>query len=96
MSFYNCIVNNSAKEISNVIGNWHKISDSKTQREWESSIQNKNIEYYIYDYKSSHHIKENEKYPYHIGTNSEQDSIQVVEFLKSLDLNAYQFNFFNI
>ena len=89
-SFHDCYVENSAEEISRILGEYediYDIGDGKTHYQWECNFNGKL--FYIYDYKAYRDIDEDEVYPYHIGAVSREESIKIVDYLKDLGLNAY-------
>ena len=86
-SFFNCYIKDSAKNISELLGKSKYYGDDKTIRNWYGTLNG--IDFHVYDYKAYYNIEENEIYPYHIGTKSRKDSIEVVKMLKNAGLNAY-------
>ena len=89
MGYYMCEVKNSANEITKVLGRCNKGEDFKTLRNWWATTPN-GICFSVYDYCAYRNIKASEVYEYHIGTTSEAKSEAVVEYLKSMGLNAYK------
>ena len=87
MSYFFFFFQNSAREISKILGKNVGSTDFKTQRQWWAETP-EHIQFCVYDYCTTQRIKFNEKYDYHIGTLTKNDTDKVIQYLKGFNLNA--------
>lgn len=86
-SFYDGIVKASAKEISEVLGEYESGDEYKVYRKWICKTKNAII-FTVYDWKEGL-TSENEILNYHIGTFTKNSTYEVIDKLKEAGLHAY-------